>query len=70
MESKKTSFLKIFFISLLLFIFFDLLLGNFIYKKFIRVNFVDQDTSLPKKMKFMIMDFRVSYKTNNAWMGK
>ena len=69
MESKKTSFLKIFFISLLLFIFFDLLLGNFIYKKFIRVNFVDQDTSFAKKNEIYDHGFLESYKTNNAGWG-
>ncbi|MAV76979.1 MAG: hypothetical protein CMG02_01315 [Candidatus Marinimicrobia bacterium] len=62
-------FLKLTIITLLFFIFFDLLAGNYLYKKFIRSNFFDQDTSFGSKDPTFDHGFVKSYKTENAGWG-
>ena len=62
-------FLKLTIITLLFFIFFDLLAGNYLYKKFIRSNFFDQDTSFASKDPTFDHGFLKSYKTENAGWG-
>lgn len=66
----KSNFIKIFLLTFLLFIFLDIVLGNFIYKKFIRTSFVDQDISFGKKDDIFDHGFVKSYKTQNAGWGE
>ena len=65
----KSSFIKIFLITLVVFLFFDIVFGNYIYKKFIRSSFVDQDISFGNKDKIFDHGFVKSYKTNRAGWG-
>ena len=64
------SILKILIITFLTFVFLDLIIGKTIYKKFIRVNFVDQDTTFSVKDDVYDHKFLPSYKTNAAGWGK
>ncbi len=67
--SSNYSILKIITITFFTFIFFDLILGKTIYKKFIRVNFVDQDTTFSIKDDIYDHKFLASYKTDAAGWG-
>jgi hypothetical protein len=66
---KKFSFFKFLTITVLFFILLDLLIGNYIYKKFIRLNFVDVDLSVGIRDKVFDHNFKSSYKTNRAGWG-
>lgn len=66
---KKFSFFKFLIITVLFFVLLDLLIGNFIYKKFIRLNFVDVDLSIGIKDDVFDHHFKSSYKTNRAGWG-
>ena len=66
---KILSAIKIFFLTLIFFIFLDLLIGNYIYKKFIRGNFIDAVTDFGRADEFFHHNFLPSYKTNKAGWG-
>ena len=60
-----------FFLALLLFFFvFDLLIGNYVYKKILRKNFFDIDTSMGEKHPVYHHGLKKNYSTNNAGWGK
>ncbi len=65
----KSSFIKIFLITLLTFLFLDVVFGNYIFKKFIRSSFIDQDTSFGNKDNIYDHGFVKNYKTKSAGWG-
>ncbi len=67
--NKNFSLAKFILITFLLFIFLDLLIGSYIYKKFIRTNFQDKDVSFILKDSIFDHKFSTSYKTNLAGWG-
>ena len=59
---KITKFIKIFLISIILFLFFDLLIGKYIYKKFIKKKIPDVETSYVLKDEFFDHKYLTSYR--------
>ncbi len=68
---KKNSIKIIKFILLILvyFFLFDLLIGNYVYKKILRKNFFDVDTNMGKKHPIYHHDLQKNYSTNSAGWG-
>ena len=66
---KKFSLFKFLIITALFFIFLDLLIGKYIYKNFIRGDFIDTDLSVGIKHDVYDHTFKKSYKTNSAGWG-
>ena len=66
---KKISFFKFFIITIFFFIFSDLLIGKYLYKNFIRGEFIDVDSSMVIKHDIFLQTFKKSYKTNSAGWG-
>ena len=67
--NKNFSLAKFIVITFLIFIFLDLLIGSYIYKKFIRTNFQDKDVSFILKDSIYDHKFSTSYKTDLAGWG-
>ena len=61
--------IRIIILILLFFVFSDLLVGKYIYKKFIREKFVDVDHSIILKDSVFVYNFKPSYKTNYTGWG-
>jgi len=60
-----------FFLALLLFFFvFDFLIGNYVYKKILRKNFFDIDTSMGEQHPVYHHGLKKNYSTNSAGWGK
>ena len=66
---KKFSFLKFLIITVIFFISLDFLIGKYIYKKFIRGQFIDSDLSINIKDDVFDHKFKKSYKTDKAGWG-
>ena len=66
---KKFSLLKFLIITALLFLVLDLIVGKYIYKNFIRGDFIDADLSTGIKHDVFDHTFKKSYKTNSAGWG-
>ena len=66
---KKISFFKFCIITIIFFISLDLLVGKYIYKKFIRKNFIDIDLSIGERDYVFDHKFKSSYKTDTAGWG-
>ena len=66
---KKLSFFKFCIITIIFFISLDLLVGKYIYKKFIRKNFIDIDLSIGERDYVFDHKFKSSYKTDRAGWG-
>jgi len=66
---KKFSFLTFLIITVVFFISLDFLIGKYIYKKFIRGNFIDPDLSINIKDNVFDHKFKKSYRTDIAGWG-
>jgi hypothetical protein len=61
---------KIIFFTLIFFISLDLLLGNYVYKKFLRGNFIDVAKDFGRADNFFHHNLLASYKTDRAGWGE
>ena len=69
-KKKILSILLIFFITVFFILFFDLLIGNYVYKKILRKNFFDIDTGMGTIHPVYHHDLRKNYITHSAGWGK
>lgn len=60
---------KIFLITITFFLIVDLLLGNYLYKNFLRINYFDRDTSMGKPHPVFHHTIKKNYKTFSAGWG-
>ena len=70
MSSKFKILSKIFINTFIFFILTDIFFGNYIYKKFLRNDYFDRDTSMGKKHEIYHHDIKKNYKTHSAGWGK
>ena len=71
MQKNKKEKFKIVLITILLFIFFDFLIGNYIFKKILRKNYFDVDTNMATGHPIYHHDIKKNYKTDSAgWGGR
>jgi hypothetical protein len=66
---KKIPFFKFCIITIIFFIFLDLLIGKYLYRNFIRGEFIDADHAVGIKHDIFLRGFKKSYKTNTAGWG-
>ena len=69
MRKKIIKTLKIFIITFCIFIIFDLIIGNYVYKKILRKNFVDIDANMGEQHPIYHHDLKKNYNTSSAGWG-
>ncbi len=69
MDFKVKQSFKIFLITISFFFIFDLFLGNYLYKNFLRINYFDRDTSMGEPHHIYHHTIKKNYKTFSAGWG-
>ena len=70
MRNKVIETSKIFIITFCTFIIFDLIIGNYVYKKILRKNFFDIDTHMGEQHPIYNHGLQKNYNTSSAGWGK